>query len=130
MRFRLPQDPEPVVDPRLIAEVVMACVEGPTTIEACATRRQTIVAAFKQAHTDGAALRTVAACLSNGCDRLVPIAPANACLFWSLYFDRFPEQVVLSDRAAKDRTCAESRFGNDQLRAGIVRLWNRSANGD
>lgn len=120
--------PEPIVDPQAIAQVVAACVEAPSAIETCAARRITLVETFERATRDTDAMRVVAMCLTDGCGGVVPIAPANACLFWSLYFERRPDQVGEVDRATKERSCAQARFGGDDRRAEYVRLWNRSAN--
>jgi hypothetical protein len=121
-------DPEPIVDPRQIAQVISACVASSGTIEACAARRAVLVERFAAAIRDSDALRATASCLAEGCDGLTPVAPANACLFWTLYLDRHPGRAEAADRASKKQSCTWARFGDEARRDAIVRLWNRSAN--
>ncbi|WP_420104123.1 hypothetical protein [Bosea sp. (in: a-proteobacteria)] len=128
-RLATRQDPEPVVDPRKIADAVRACVGASDSMPACATRRAELVRIFTAALEDPAALRATATCLSRGCDDLAPVAPANACLFWVLYSERHPTQFDASDKAAMDSSCASARFGDESRKAAIVRLWNRAAKG-
>lgn len=117
------KDPEPIVSPADAANLVQACVGPSDAIYACTERRGKLVATIQNFANEPAGMREVALCLSDGCDGLMPVAPANACFWWTLFLDVFDKQATGTDDAMARHACGRADFGSTERRKQLANLW-------
>lgn len=117
------KDPEPIVSPADAASLVQACVGAPEAIYSCTERRAKLVATIRNFSSEPAGMREVALCLTDGCDGLMPVAPANACFWWTLFLDVFDKRATGTDDTLARHACGRADFGSTERRNALANLW-------
>ena len=55
------------------------------------------------------------------------VAPANACLWWSLYISVFKDKAGSDDAYLLREACDAANFGTEERRNAIVAAWTSAA---
>ncbi|MCP4564032.1 MAG: hypothetical protein GY873_30270 [Bosea sp.] len=116
--------PEPIIAPADMLNLVQACVGTADTIDLCTDRRSKLIATIRSLEREPEGVRDIALCLTDGCEGTMPVAPANACLWWTLYVDALPDKATSADSELALYTCRRANFGTEERSKRLINLWS------
>lgn len=124
LSYRASQKNEPILTPAALSAVIYPCGETPS---ACSAQREAFQKTVDRLRTNPKLSRDVAMCMLEGCDGAVAVLPTNACLWWSFYIVRFPNDKGAIDDQKHRAACGRADFGSTQRKAELAGLWEEAA---